>query len=141
MVPTWVFNASFYAHDDLLAGGVLVYLPAAQQSAGEYLPPAVDIVAPSHGSEFGPGEMVTFEGHVTQYGLEPFAYEWYSSHEGFLGSGDTINAPLSGAVEKGELISHTISLQVTDANGQEGADSVMVFVRTAHYLPVVLKDG
>jgi hypothetical protein len=138
LVPTWIFSADFYAGGQLLAGGVLVYLPAVEQSAAEYLPPVVIITAPSDGSEFSPGELLTFEGNVMQYGLEPFAYEWYSSHDGFLGSGDTIQASLSGAVEKGDLISHTISLQVTDANGQEGADSVMVFVRAALYLPIIL---
>jgi hypothetical protein len=135
LVPTWIFSTTLKAGGEILEDGVWVYVPAAEQ----YLPPEVTIVAPSDGSEFRPGEMVTFEGHVMQYGLEPFTYEWYSSHDGFLGSGDTIMAPLTGAVEKGDLISHTISLQVTDANGQEGADSVAVFVRTAIYLPIVLR--
>jgi len=135
LVPTWIFTADFYAAGEPLAQGVLVYVPA----AAEYLPPEVQIDAPAPGSTFSPGEMVTFSGSVVQHGQAPFTYEWYSSHDGFLGSGATIEAPLTGAAQKGTVISHTISLQVVDANGQEGAASEMVFVRTAVYLPIILK--
>jgi hypothetical protein len=136
LVPTWIFTADFSSEGAPLAQGVLVYVPA----AAEYLPPEVQIDKPEAGATFSDGETLTFSGLVAQNGKAPFTYEWYSSHNGFLGDGATIQAPLSGAVEKGELISHTISLQVTDANGQEGAASQVIFVRTASYLPVVLRD-
>jgi hypothetical protein len=75
-----------------------------------------------------------------EFGKEPYTFDWYSSHDGFLGSGQTLPAMLTGAVEKGSLVSHTITLQVTDANGQKGAASENVYVRTAVYLPIVLKN-
>ncbi|MGD8819069.1 MAG: DUF6345 domain-containing protein [Anaerolineae bacterium] len=135
LIPAWIFNADFTSGGTPLAQGVLVYVPAAT----EYLPPKVQIDRPEAGATFSDGETVTFNGSVTQ-GKAPYTYEWYSSHDGLLGSEATSEASLSGAVEKGELISHTISLQVTDANGQEGADSRVVFVRTAAYLPIILRE-
>jgi hypothetical protein len=135
LVPTWVFSATFYAGGEPL-DKALVYVPA----AGEYLPPQVQIDSPADGSEFSPGEAIAFSGSVVQYGQAPFAYEWHSSHDGLLGTEATINAPLTAAIGKSTVISHTISLQVTDANGQEGADSIQVFIRPAVYLPLILKN-
>jgi hypothetical protein len=136
LVPTWIFTVDFYAGGESLAQGVLVYVPA----AGEYLPPEVQIDSPADGSAFSPGEVIAFSGSVVQGGLAPFAYEWQSSHDGLLGTGAMINAPLTAAIGKGTVISHTISLQVVDANGQEGADSIEVFIRPAVYLPLILKN-
>jgi hypothetical protein len=135
LIPTWIFSATFYAGGETLAEGVAVYIPA----AADYLPPEVSIESPTAGAEFETGELVSFSGSVVQYGKPPFTYEWYSSYDGFLGSGQTITAPLTTEVRTG-IISHTISLQVTDANGQEGADSTMVFVKTAIHLPLVLRN-
>jgi hypothetical protein len=135
LIPAWIFTADFYGEGDLLAEGVLVYVPAAT----EYLPPAPSIDAPPPDSEFSPGEEVTFMGSAKS-GVAPYTFDWYSSHDGFLGSGESIDAILTGAVEKGSLVSHTITLQATDANGQKGAASENVYVRTAIYLPIVLKD-
>jgi hypothetical protein len=136
LVPTWIFTADFYAGGEPLAQGVLVYVPA----AGEYLPPEVQIDSPADGSAFSPGEVIAFSGSVVQGGLAPFAYEWQSSYDGLLGTGAMIEAPLTAAIGKSTVISHTISLQVVDANGQEGADSIQVFIRPAVYLPLILKN-
>jgi hypothetical protein len=134
LIPAWIFDADFYDGGELLATGVLVYMPA----ASPYLPPQASIDAPPPGSEFGPGEMIPLLGSA-QFGLEPYTFDWYSSHDGFLGSGATLDTMLSGAMEKGDLVHHTISLRVTDANGQTGTASEELFVRTAVYLPIVLK--
>jgi hypothetical protein len=75
-----------------------------------------------------------------QGGQAPFAYEWHSSHDGLLGTEAMINTSLTAAVGKSTVISHTISLEVIDANGQEGADSIQVFIRPAVYLPLILKN-
>jgi len=135
LIPAWIFTADFYAAGELLAEDVAVYVPA----AAEYLPPEVSIEAPTAGAEFRPGELVTFSGSVVQYGKSPFTYEWYSSHDGSLGSGATIDASLTTQIREGKIISHTISFKVTDANGQRGADSERVFVQAAVYLPIILK--
>ncbi len=135
LIPAWIFTADFYAAGELLAEEVLVYVPA----AAEYLPPEVSIEAPTAGAEFKAGELVTFSGSVVQYGKPPFTYEWHSSHDGFLGSGATIAAPLTTLIREGEVVSHTISFQVSDANGQQGTSSKRVFVKAAVYLPIILK--
>jgi hypothetical protein len=138
LIPVWVFTANFYTEGEpreLLAEGVFVYVPAAE----EYLPPEVEIATPATGSEFIAGETVSLSGSVLQYGRPPFTYAWYSTHDGPLGSGASIVVPLSAAIREGEAFSQTFSLKVTDANGQMGTDSVDVFVRPAAFLPAVLK--
>jgi hypothetical protein len=136
LIPAWIFTADLIgAGGNLLETGVQVYVPAST----DYMPPVPSIDAPPPDSEFSPGEMVTFVGSA-EFGKEPYTFDWYSSHDGFLGSGQTLPAMLTGAVEKGSLVSHTITLQVTDANGQKGAASENVYVRTAVYLPIVLKN-
>jgi hypothetical protein len=135
LIPAYIFTADLLgAEGNLLETGVQVYVPAAT----EYLPPVPSIDAPPPDSEVSIGEMVTFKGSA-EFGKEPYTFDWYSSHDGLLGSGQTLDAILTGAVEKGSLVSHTITLQVTDANGQKGAASENVYVRTAVYLPIVLK--
>jgi hypothetical protein len=57
-----------------------------------------------------------------------------------LGTGPAIDVPLWPTLVKGDLTNHTITLQVTDANGQQGSDSVEVMVRAGVYLPVVLRN-
>ena len=74
------------------------------------------------------------------YGRAPYTFAWYSSVQGFLGTGPAIDVPLWPALVKGDLADHTITLQVTDANGQQGSDSVQVLVRAAVYLPLVLRN-
>ncbi|MGQ9601039.1 MAG: hypothetical protein ACUVWZ_16725, partial [Anaerolineae bacterium] len=135
LIPAWIFTADFYAGGQLLAGGVLVYVPA----AAEYLPPEVVIESPQTGAEFKAGEQVTFLGSVLQYGKPPFTYEWYSSHDGFLGTGASMTAGLSAGVIESTVISHTITLQVTDANRQQGTASIMVRVKPVVILPLLLK--
>jgi hypothetical protein len=135
LIPTWIFGADFYNGGELLETGVLVYMPAASQ----YLPPKPSIDAPPPGSEFGTGEMIALAGSA-EFGQEPYTFDWYSSHDGFLGSGATLVTTLSGAVEKGALVLHTLSLRVTDANGQTGTAAEELFVRTAVYLPIILRN-
>jgi hypothetical protein len=137
MIPTWIFSATFSNEGTILAEDVLVYVPA----SADYMPPDVAITAPAEGTVFSPGDLVTFEGEVVgENGMPPFTYEWYSSSDGFLGSGATLQAPLSTALGKGEVLDHVISLEVTDANGQQGTATVNVFVKTAVYLPLIMRS-
>lgn len=137
LIPAWIFTADFYDGGQLLAEGVSVYLPA----AAEFLPPEVAIESPTAGAEFNAYAAVNLSGSVEQYGKAPYSYEWHSSHDGFLGSGEAISVALSAAIKEGGVVSHTISLQVTDANGQMGSDSTMVLVRPTMFLHLVLKGG
>lgn len=136
LIPVWIFTADFYADGNLLASDVPVHVPAAT----EYLPPRVQINSPVSGSQFSPGEEVLLSASVVQYGTPPFTYEWSSSIDGFLGSGDTLTAPLTADGKQGQVISNTITLRVTDANGQQGTDTTIVFVKIGVYLPVVIKN-
>jgi hypothetical protein len=136
LIPAWIFTVDFYTGGELLEEGVLIYVPA----AAEYLPPEVAIEAPTTGDVFNSGQTVTFSGSVVQFGKPPFTYNWYSDHDGFLGSEATITAPLTAAIREGEAVSHTITLQVTDANGQQSAASTTVFVKPTIYLPLVRKN-
>jgi hypothetical protein len=120
-----------------LDDGVAVYVPA----SADYLPPVVSIQTPSEGAEFVTGDLVSFTGAVTGQGTPDFEYAWYSSYSGLLGTGPTIQATLTAALLKSDVVSHTITLKVTDANGQQGSDSLMVFVKPAVYLPLVLRNS
>lgn len=136
LIPSWIFSATFTAEGEVIADGVAVYVPAST----EYLPPIVSIQSPAEGAVFEAGQAVTFQGTVEERGTAPFTYAWQSSYSGPLGSGATLEAPLPAAILKSSLISHTITLQVTDANGQSGTASRMVYVRAALYLPLVIRD-
>jgi hypothetical protein len=134
LIPAWIFTADFGGGGEVLAEGVLVYMPAADP----FLPPTASIDEPAPGSAFGPADLVVLKGSA-QSGQPPYSFDWYSSRDGYLGSGATLPTTLSGGLEKGALVPHTISLQVTDANGQNGTAAEDLFVRTGIYLPMVLK--
>ena len=136
LIPAWIFTADFYNEGVLLAEGVYVYIPA----AAEYLPPDVSIESPEAGDTFNAGVLVTFQGSVLQHGKQPFTYVWSSSYDDLLGTGATITAPLLSAILENDVVSHTISLEVTDANGQKGTDSTTVLVWPTIYLPGILKS-
>jgi hypothetical protein len=138
LIPTWVFSTTVVLGSgggEAQTQGTWIYVPASEQ----FMPPQVDILTPADGETFLPGEPVTLSGIVTEYGTGPFTYEWYSSYQGFLGTGHTLGVTLLGALSRGELTTHTITLHVTDANGQQGSDAVEVKVQTNIYLPVILK--
>jgi hypothetical protein len=138
LIPTWVFSTTMTLGTGVQQAqtqGTYVYLPAAE----EYFPPQANILEPTDGETFGVGEMVTFSGEGS-YGKEPYTFTWYSSVQGYLGTGPSIDVPLWPALVKGDLTSHTITLQLTDANGQQGSDSVEVMVSATIYLPLVLRN-
>jgi len=82
---------------------------------------------------------VELKGGVEQNGVPPFQYEWSSSVDGPLGGGEVLTATLTAQVKAGDVLSNTISLQVTDANGQQGGDSVTIVVHRV-YLPLVMRN-
>lgn len=135
MIPTWVFSATFSTPPEIFAENVLVYVPA----SADFLPPDISIISPAPDTIFNPGEPVTFTGEVVANGTAPFTYNWYSSNDGYLGSGSTLEAYLSSAFGKDELVNHMISLEVIDANGQMRTATVPVFVKAAIYLPEIIQ--
>jgi hypothetical protein len=135
LIPVWIFNAFFYGPAmELLAGDVPVNVPAAVQ----YLPPEVSITSPVPGGVFIPGTPIPFDGIVTG-GKPPYTFKWSSSVDGILGNMQAIIAELTGAVKAGEVITHAIELEVTDANGQSGSATVLIKVLARVYLPPILK--
>ena len=135
LIPVWIFEATYSLGRVALAENVQVQVPAAE----EYWPPLVKISSPVDGSGFLSGQAVELKGGVEQNGVPPFQYEWSSSVDGPLGGGEVLTATLTAQVKAGDVLSNTISLQVTDANGQQGGDSVTIVVHRV-YLPLVMRN-
>ncbi|MCO6450765.1 MAG: PKD domain-containing protein [Caldilineales bacterium] len=135
LIPVWVFTVDFYNGDELITEDALVYVPVSP----DYYPPTVDITSPENDSEVVPGEMLTFSADVSG-GYEPFTYEWSSSRDGVLGTNETVHAALSFSLrsEQSEPTAHTITLKVTNANGQVRTDSIVVMVSVPPvYMPLM----
>ena len=87
-------------------------------------PPAVAITAPSNGSAFIQGDLITFTGTATdpEDGNLTASMTWTSSIDGAVGSGGSV--PTTGL----SLGTHTITASVTDAGGDERSASITVRV-------------
>jgi len=89
-------------------------------------PPNVFILSPEDGSEFQPGDVISFSAlslDLEQVGPWPdSAAKWSSDRDGSLGEGFTL---LTNELSNGW---HTITLAVTDSDGQKGSASVRIFV-------------
>ncbi|MFN8474915.1 MAG: DUF6345 domain-containing protein [Anaerolineae bacterium] len=135
MIPVWAFRADFQKGDRVLAANALVYIPATP----DYYPPAVTIAQPTSGVTVRAGEVVSFEATASG-GYAPFTYEWVSDRDGVLGTTDSLTHILSPAMRDGETATHTISLKVTNANGQSRVVSTVVNVQPYPlFLPGILK--
>lgn len=134
LIPVWVFYADFLREGELLASDVMVYVPVSP----DYYPPTVTIDQPASGTSVRPGQVVTFSATATGP-FQPFTYEWLSSHDGLLGTGSTITATLTSATHAGQVSSHTITVKVTNANGQSRTASIVLSVPPPIYLPTILK--
>jgi hypothetical protein len=79
-----------------------------------------------------PGELISFFGSGTDPEdgeISGASIEWFSSVDGALGTGSSIQATLSGppAGEEGQ-VDHIITLRVTDSNGNQDTDEFLVTV-------------
>ena len=59
---------------------------------------------------------------------------WTSSLEGALGNGSSLTT--SGL----RVGTHTITLAVTDSNGNVGTETIQVFIGAKVYLPIMLRN-
>ena len=100
--------------------------------------PNAYIHTPADGSFVDPAEAIILDGYADDLEdgwLSGDSLEWESDRDGYLGSGPSIILP-------GLLLSlgeHEITLRATDSEGDEGADSIRLFVGHRVRLPLVLK--
>lgn len=138
LIPVWTFYADFSKEGELLASDVLIYVPASP----DYYPPTATIDEPASGTTVRAGQAVAFS--ATASGpFQPFTYEWLSSHDGLLGTGATITATLTPVMhpDQAEAGSHTITVKVTNANGQVRTASIVLNVLPRGvYLPLVRRN-
>ena len=93
--------------------------------------PSAQILGPPPGTFVGPGTMLAFQGVGTdpEDGTLPgTSLQWSSDIDGTLGTGNTLQRVLSGPITpcNPESVGHTITLRVTDSDGQAG---VTAFIR------------
>ncbi len=134
MIPVYVFTADLFKGNELLAANSLIYVPVSP----DYYPPNITITAPAPGYGAVAGQKITFTAEATG-GFQPFTYAWSDSVDGSLGSGATIQAALSGSPrpDQAEVVPHTVSVVVANANGQSRTVNVTVNVGMPVYMPML----
>jgi hypothetical protein len=94
--------------------------------------PTVEITTPAQSPSFhGPGEQITFIGQATDPEDGPLtgaSLGWYSSIDGFLGTGKQITTTLSGGSNCDDYRDHIITLHATDSDAHEATDQIHVVV-------------
>jgi hypothetical protein len=137
LIPVWVFTADLYKGAELVGDNSTFYVPA----NSDYYPPNVTIDAPIADSTVVAGRWVDLQA-TTIGGFGPFAYEWSSSAQGPLATGDQedTKAMLLGQSDKeGETTPVAITLKVTNQNGQSRTAEVIVnVVGQPQYLPLIM---
>jgi hypothetical protein len=151
LIPVWVFVADLYTSDlarggqsraadatsGLVASDVKIYVPA---SAEPLALPQATITHPGPGTGVRPGESLDLAGTASG-GTPPYNFLWSSSADGVLGTGPNLTIPgLSLDQHDGQLQPNTITLLVTDADGQSATDHVDVTVFLQLYLPLISRN-
>lgn len=95
--------------------------------------PSVTITSPLNGQEFPKTEPIEFSGIAE--GVEPFKYRWIDEFETFLGEKKSLTLSeaksFTKTLEGGcEIVTHHVTLEVTDGDGEKGTDSVTIRVGT-----------
>ncbi len=94
--------------------------------------PSVTISNPVDNSTFGPDQSIDFEGSATDpedETLPESSFRWLSNHDGLLGTGRSVDTMLSGEPDPCDLRSHTITLEVTDSDGNTTSQEIIVKIR------------
>jgi hypothetical protein len=136
LIPVWAFRADFMKAGAVVLADALVYVPASR----DYYPPDVTILEPASGAFVRQGQPITFKGTASG-GFGPFAYQWTASRDGDLGTGPEITIPMTYSPRPGEsgVSEQTITLSVTNANGQVRSVSIAVNVMAPIFLPMTVK--
>jgi hypothetical protein len=136
LIPVWAYRADFLKGGSLIAGNVLVYVPASP----DYDPPVVTIDGPANGSSFAEGRRLRLNADVSQdSGFGPFTYTWTSTQPGTLGTTATISPTLSATGHEGSSgpTRQTFSVKVTNKNGQSRTVTVSYDVVAPMELPMI----
>jgi hypothetical protein len=91
--------------------------------------PTAQILSPQDNASFGINDIVQFRGQgidVIDGTLPDSSLQWFSSVDGFLGTGGNIMVKLKGALNA--PLTHIITLQVTNTSGNQGTVSITVLV-------------
>jgi Bacterial Ig domain len=83
--------------------------------------PSVGITSPANGESFPPQTEIHFS--AVADGEPPFKYSWSDEPDGFLSNEQSFTRILSGGCE---IITHHVTVIVTDGNGETGSDTVTV---------------
>ncbi|MCB8968375.1 MAG: hypothetical protein H6660_15950 [Ardenticatenaceae bacterium] len=151
LIPVWIFVADLYVSAPqtaaqaaglepfglgLVADDAMIYVPAAADAAAL---PQASIVTPEPGVVLNSGMMVDLSGAATG-GTAPYTYEWVSSVDGILGTGETVNGVVLHADPRGSMLAaNSITLRVIDANGLIATATVDVEVQPLLFLPVLIQ--
>jgi hypothetical protein len=137
LIPVWVFTADLYNGTDLIGPDTTIYVPA----SADYYPPDVTIDAPITDATVVAGQWIDLMS-TTSGGYGPFTYLW-STTQGPLGSQEDGKAMLLPGPTKPDQsgpVTMTISLRVTNQNGQSRTASVAVnVVGQPLWLPLIQK--
>jgi hypothetical protein len=95
--------------------------------------PSATILSPADGLFVAPGTVITLQGQGTdpEEGILPGArLQWFSDRDGVLGTGTSLQVVLSGPAQacNPEIVSHRITLQVTDSDGHQVTEYITVVV-------------
>lgn len=94
--------------------------------------PSVTISSPVDNATFGPAQTITFEGSATDPedgALSDSNFRWLSNHDGVLGTGRTLEKTLSSETDPCDLRIHSITLEVTDNDGNTTSQEIIVKIR------------
>ena len=135
LIPVWVFYADFKQGGQTLASDVIVYVPASP----DYYPPEVTITKPASGATIQSCQAATFTAQATG-GFGPFSYAWQSGQQA-MGESASISTILQPGARPGQAgtTQQTVSVKVTNLNGQARTVSVAVNVQPCIYLPLLKK--
>ena len=129
LIPVWIFDVNYFTADDDLVTEAYVYIPVDES----FCPPVTNITSPEDPCEITEGQTIQFRCSADSNFARPCTYEWESDADGVLSNAQNFdtNSLSVSCVNYSchcEVVPHTITLTVTDANSLESVDTVRVTV-------------
>ncbi len=91
--------------------------------------PVATISSPTNNSKFGASQTVTLTGSATDpedTSIPGTSFRWTSDIDGELGTGTTLGTLLSGETDPCDTRTHTITLEVTDSDGNKTTQQITI---------------